>query len=217
MQKTSRKTPKAASRPPIPVPEEMYAATPLPDIVRVPERTVLALEGAGPPEQGAFQRSIGAIYAVAYGLKFAQKAKGHDFRIGPIEARWWSDAPPAAIGEAPPRETWRWELRMGVPDGIAERDVAAVVQALAARQRGNAEVASAARSVRVVVLAPQTLGRVLHIGPYADEPRSLAKARDALCDAGLQPKGPHIEVYLNDPRRTASARLRTVLLVEPVR
>jgi hypothetical protein len=58
------------------------------------------------------------------------------------------------------------------------------------------------------------MGRVLHVGPYADEPRSFAKIEAALASAGRTPGFPHLEVYLSDPRRTKPAKLKTVLLLE---
>jgi len=58
------------------------------------------------------------------------------------------------------------------------------------------------------------LGRALHVGPYADEPRTFARIDAALATAKRRPARAHLEVYLSDPRRTAPARLRTVLLRE---
>jgi hypothetical protein len=215
MQRTERKTAKPATHPPLPTPEALIDATIHPDVVRIPERRVIALDGVGPPESATFVPSIGAIYAIAYGIKFAQKAKGRDFRIGPVESRWWAE-PPVAFGDAP-RETWRWQLRLAIPAGVTDRDLAAAVEALNEKPRHKPDVAGAAKSVKLITLEAQTLGRVLHIGPYGEEARSLEAARTALIDAGLQPKGPFIEVYLSDPRHTASSRLRTVLLVESAR
>ena len=197
MQKTARKNhARPAKKPPLPMPSALIDATAIPDVVRVPRRVVIASDGEGPPEKEAFQRAVGAVYGAAYGVKFAQKARGRDFRIGPLEARWWAEP-----HGPPPRDTWRWQVLIALPDGITEDDVAA----MAAKKHSNA---------RRVAIEPETMGRILHVGPYAEEPRSLEAARAALVDAGLVPAGPHVEVYLSDPRRTAPEKLRTVLLVE---
>ncbi|HUJ28070.1 MAG TPA: GyrI-like domain-containing protein [Myxococcales bacterium] len=215
-EKTLRGSPRISSRPPLPVPEALIEATPVADVVRVPERTVVAIDGVGPPEGAAFPAAIGAIYGVAYGIKFAQKARGKDFRIGPLEALWWADPLPASLAAAP-RESWRWQLRMGVPGHVHAGEVSEVARSLIDRQRHKAEIAAAAKGVRLLQIPAQTLGRILHVGPYAEEEQSIRAAQAALVDAGLTPKGPHIEVYLNDPRRTASTRLKTVILIEPSR
>ncbi|MEV0660210.1 GyrI-like domain-containing protein [Actinomadura luteofluorescens] len=53
--------------------------------------------------------------------------------------------------------------------------------------------------------------QVLHRGPYADEPASLARM-DALMEAeGLVRHGLHHEVYLSDPREEDPAKTRTTL------
>lgn len=77
------------------------------------------------------------------------------------------------------------------------------------------EALRAASTAPDVVRVPaQTVGRILHVGPYADEARSLAAASEAVLSQGLSPAGPHIEVYLSDPRRVDPPRLRTIVMVE---
>ena len=200
MQKTRAKS--SPKKPPLPMPDALLDATPHADVVRIPPRVVVAFDGVGPPEAPAFEQGIGAVYGVAYTIKFARKAAGHDFRIGPLEARWWAEPPPPP-GQMPPRASWRWQVRLAVPNAISEADVA------------EAAAKKTIAGVQRVFLDAQTVGRILHIGPYADEPRSLEAARAALADAGLGVAGPHVEIYLNDPRRVAAEKLRTVLLVEP--
>jgi hypothetical protein len=78
------------------------------------------------------------------------------------------------------------------------------------RPPGRAEAAR----VHVERIAPARHGRILHAGPCAEEPRSLARVDAALASAGLRPARAHLEVHLPDPRRTPPARLRTVLLCE---
>src|SRR5574341_1549737 len=92
---------------PLPMPPVLFNATTKPEAVTVPARTVLALDGQGAPEGQSFQRSVGAIYGIAYTLKFARKKGGRkDFKIGPLEARWWTDEPARRFifgGNAPAR------------------------------------------------------------------------------------------------------------------
>ena len=53
---------------------------------------------------------------------------------------------------------------------------------------------------------------MLHIGPYADEAPKLAELHDELMpDAGVTFAGPHHEVYLSNPGRTAPEKLKTIL------
>jgi len=196
----------AAAGAPRPMPEALIEAAVRPEVVRVPARTALAIDGAGPPEAGSFQEAVQALYSVAYALKFARKRKGHDFRVPRLECRWWASTAPGSFAVAP-RETWRWQLRLGIPAGVPAKEIFAAVAAAAERK-------PAAAKVRDIRIPAQTLGRILHVGPYWEEGRSLSLIRDALKDEDLAPAGPHLEVYLGDPRRVEPARLRTVLFLE---
>ena len=198
----------------LPMPAALLEATAEADVVDVPARTVLAIDGAGPPDGEAFQKSVGALYGAAYGLKFARKTDGGGFKIGPLEGRWWAEGVPEGLAAPPPREAWRWRLRIAMPDGVRASDLAEVVRAAVSRKGGKLEGSAEARRVRLERVPRARLGRVLHVGPYADEPRSFSRVDAAVAAAGLRPARVHLEIYLSDPRRTAPARLRTVLLRE---
>jgi hypothetical protein len=195
------------------MPPVLLDAGAAPDLVDAPGRVAVAIEGSGAPGGEAFARAIGAIYGVAYGLRFARKDRGREFRVGPLEGRWWAEGAPEGPSP-PPRESWHWRLRMAVPDDLAEAELTAVVDAAVSRKGGKLEGSPEARRVFVERIRPATLGRILHVGPYADEPRSLAQVDAALAAAGRTPARSHLEVYLSNPGRTAPARLRTVLLRE---
>jgi hypothetical protein len=195
------------------MPEVLYLAGPVADVVDIPARTALRIDGAGGPEQAAFGRSVGALYGVAYTLKFARKAAGADFKIGPLEGRWWAEGAESRMAVAP-RETWRWRVRIAVPDDVTPDEVAAVILAAIARKGGKLEGSEDAMQVALERIPAQTVGRVLHVGPYADESASFEKIEAALAAAGRTGGMSHLEVYLSDPRRTRPEKLKTVLLLE---
>jgi hypothetical protein len=204
---------KAAKAVPLPVPAVLLDAKTTPDVVAVPARAAVAIDGAGPPDDPSFTRALGALYGVAYGLKFSRKPSGREFKIGPLEGRWWAEGAPEGILLAP-RHTWRWRLRIGVPDDVAEADVAAVVRAAVTKKGGKLEGSDEATRVALERIPVTRMGRVLHVGPYANELASFARMEETLAAAGLRRARPHVEVYLSDPRRTKPERLKTVLLGE---
>jgi hypothetical protein len=57
---------------------------------------------------------------------------------------------------------------------------------------------------------------VLHVGPYADEPETIAAMKAFADEHSLTCHGLHHEIYLSDPRRVPPQRLRTILR-QPVR
>lgn len=178
-------------------------------IVTVPDRNCLAIDGLSHPGGSDFQAAMGALYSAAYSLRFLLRDRGIDAPIGPPEALWerrdgsraWPD------GEFPFQPAaWRWTLFMGLPDEATDQDIAAAL-AVARRRRPSPALAH---------LHPMTLGEgvvveAMHVGPYDEEPETIARMRELATAAGLAPRGPHHEIYLGDPRRTNPSRLRTVL------
>ena len=196
------------------VPRELVSATRTPDIVSLPRRRCLAIDGAGSPQDAAFAQAIGALYAVSYTLKFARKKMGEtDFKVGPLEGHWSADVRPGSTGRPPPR-SWRWRLRIGVPSGVSKNDVERVKRDVVTKKGGKHQGSTVVPRVFLEAIPTQRVGRVLHIGPYSDEVESFERIVPVLERAGLTAAPTHIEVYLNDPSRTRPAGLRTVLLRE---
>jgi hypothetical protein len=196
------------------MPRALWDATATADIVTIPARTVLALEGKGAPEGTAFQKSVAALYGVAYTLKFARKkAALGDFKIGPLETRWWSDDPARVLPQVA-RSQWRWQLRLPLPDDVTMSEVSQSIEAATHRKGGKLAGSAEAARITCTVLGPARYGRVLHVGPYSAEGDSFTRIADAVRAAGLTAGRAHSEVYLNQPGRTKPERLKTVLLLE---
>jgi hypothetical protein len=57
--------------------------------------------------------------------------------------------------------------------------------------------------------------QVMHIGPYDDEPATIAKLDKFIAKNGFQPDFTetrrHHEIYLGDPRKTAPEKLKSVI------
>jgi len=213
---TARSPPRTGARDGDPTPQALLDATPDADLVRIPARTAVCIDGEGDPASASFERCLGALYGVAFTLKFARKkARKATFKIGALEGRWTlsPDTGGTAPGATPPREAWRWRLRLALPRDVTAQEVAEAIHEAVSRKGGKLEDSREAGHVALERIAAKRFGRVLHVGPYADEPRSFERIRAALAAAKAKPEHGHLEVYLSDPRRTPPARLRTVLLL----
>ena len=51
--------------------------------------------------------------------------------------------------------------------------------------------------------------QIVYIGPFADEPPTIAKIHRFIAEKGGQLQGKHHEIYLSDFRRTDPAKLKT--------
>lgn len=155
----------------------------------------LKADGRGAPGGTEYTQAVEALFGLAWTLKFAWKARGRDFVVAKLEGQWWW--PDEFIGQGPeavPRDLWEWTLRIRLPGFVEAPDVEA------ARGRVAFEVWDEGPCVQI-----------LHTGPYATEPATLALVHRHLADRGLVQAGHHHEIYLTDPRRGDPAKAKTVL------
>jgi len=178
-------------------------------IVTAPDRNCLAIDGQSAPGGPEFQAAMGALHSAAYSLHFLLRDRGIEGPIGPPEALWERrDGTQAWVEGAFPFDPaeWRWTLFVGLPEEASDEDIAAAL-AVARRKRPSAALAD----VHPMTLGEGLVVEAMHVGPYDSEPETLERMRGFATAAGLEPHGPHHEIYLGDPQRTEPDKLRTVL------
>ena len=191
---------------------ELYAPPAEFMLVDVPPMRYLAIDGHGDPNTApAYAEAIEALFSVAYALKFRSKRElGRDFVVAPLEALWRADDPTTFVTRE--KRAWKWTALIAQPDWIDGELVAGAVDAV--RAKGEKP---ALELLRLVELHEGTSVQILHLGSYDDEAPTLARLHDEwMPQHGLTFNGDHHEIYLSDARRTAPAKLRTVLR-QPVR
>lgn len=182
-------------------------------LVDVPEFHYIAVDGQGDPTTSpAYADAVEALYGVAYTLKFASKALDQDFVVGPMEGLWRADDPAAFLARR--KDEWEWTMMISRPDWITADMVRNAVESAAEKRR-----TAALADLRMLTLIEGSCAQILHIGSYDDETPTLERLHQrVLPDNGLTFNGDHHEIYLSDARRTAPAKLRTILRqpVKPV-
>jgi hypothetical protein len=177
-----------------------------PQFVEVPELQFLAIDGQGDPNGPVFESAVGAMYSVAYTVKFARKKKGlePDYSIGPLEGLWWTEGAPGFDVEH--RDEWFWTLLIWQPDFVTLLDVATAVADLIPK-KDNPDLAK----VRLEKYAEGRSAQIMHIGPYSIEGPTIQRLHAFIADSGLRLRGKHHEIYLGDPRRTKPEALKTII------
>jgi hypothetical protein len=143
---------------------------------------------------------------VAYALKFAStKTLGRDFVVGPLEGLWRADDPTEFVTRR--KQNWAWTMMISQPDWITEDMVRTAIDNVA-KKRENAALGD----IRMLTFVEGTCVQILHIGSYDDETPTLDRLHNHyLPENGLTFNGDHHEIYLSDARRTAPAKLKTIL------
>ena len=186
-----------------------YTAKTTPEVVEFGEAQFLTIEGKGAPGGEEFTAKLEALYALAYGVKMLMKKAGRDFTVAKLEGLWWVEGGKSYLEV--PREEWRWKLLIRQPEFVTPEIVEAARDEVL-RKKGIALV----NEVKFETMAEGKCVQILHIGPYATEPESLAKMYELMERQNLVPHGLHHEIYLTDPRRMPEEKWRTILR-QPVR
>ena len=177
-----------------------YAATKKPTMVEIKPAVYLGIEGRGGPDGEAFSEAIGALYGMAFTIKMTRKFAGKgDYAVCKLEALW----PEIANME---KEKWPWELLIRTPEFIEAKDLEQAAAVLTKRGKGTG-----VERVRLRRLEEGVCVQALHVGAYDEEPLTIAQMQELSAQRGYEPAGAHHEIYLNDPRRIAPERLKTIL------
>lgn len=198
---------------------EFYLPKGTPELVTVPVTNYIAVRGQGDPneEGGAYKQAIGVLYAVAYTLRMSGRS-GHkiegffDYVVPPLEGFWQQAGSIPFDGRD--KASFLWTSVIRLPDFVTEADFTWAVET-ASRKKGLDCSAAEFLTVEEGLCV-----QIMHIGPYDDEPISVA-----LMDAFLAEKGYaadfgglrlHHEIYLSDARKVPPERRKTVIR-HPVR
>ena len=176
-------------------------------LVTVPKLSFLMVDGKGDPGTArSYVDAVEALYSVSYSLKFASKKQlERDYVVPPLEGLWWADDP--AVFVARLRDEWRWTMMIMQPDWITESMVADAIGAI-----GRKKELPALPSLRFDTLHEGLSLQIMHIGSYEAEGPTLARLHNELMPSqGFTFNGPHHEIYLGDPRKTAAEKLKTIL------
>lgn len=185
----------------------LYTATDRIAVVDVPAMPFLMIDGIGDPNTSrGFAAATEALYGVSYALKFAAKrsATPVDYKVMPLEALWWADDMGAFL--LADRDAWRWTLMIAQPDFTTVGQVEAATAAVRAKKSNP--------SLELLRFATLTEGRaaqLLHIGPYSAETANIQRLHAFIAEQGGRLSGKHHEIYLSDARRTAPAKLKTII------
>ncbi|MDH7487546.1 MAG: GyrI-like domain-containing protein [Anaerolineae bacterium] len=193
--------------------KHLYAPSPgKVEVVEVPEFQFAMIDGRIEPgkEPGtspAFQEALEALYGISYTLKFMSKLRAEspiDYTVMALEGLWWTAAGEFDFDR---KDKWQWTAMILQPDHITPAMFQEGLGQLR-RKRGDRPALGQLRLERFHEgLAMQ----IMHLGPYAEEPRTIERMMAFAQENGYRLRGRHHEIYLGDPRRTRPEKLKTIL------
>lgn len=194
--------------------KEFYMPKNAPEIVTVPSANFIAVRGQGDPNEpdGAYQRALGVLYAVAYTLKMSYKTdyrmQGfYEYVVPPLEGFWQQDGTDGA--NFSDKSAFRWISVIRLPDFVTKDDFGWAVKTASEKKKIDCSPAE------FLTIDEGLCVQVMHVGSYDDEPVSIARMDAYLAENGYEnDMGSgrlHHEIYLSDPRKCAPEKRKTVL------
>ena len=190
-----------------------------PALVHVPPMNFVAVRGAGDPNEadGAYQRALAVLYAVAYTVKMSKlgdhRIEGYfDYVVPPLEG-FWRQSGTGGVDYSR-KADFRWIACILLPDFVTRADFDWAVGEASRKKKLDCAAAE------YLSIEEGLCAQLLHVGSYDDEPASVERLHAFIRAQGCEPDysdaRQHHEIYLSDPRKTAPEKLKTVIRL-PVR
>ncbi len=194
--------------------KEFYMPKNKPQIVNVPKANYIAVRGSGDPneEDGAYKQAIGVLYAVAYTLKMSYKTDHHiegffEYVVPPLEGFWWQDGVSGV--DYTNKASFNWISVIRLPDFVTKSDFDWAVETAAKKKKLDCSGAE------YLTIDEGLYVQIMHIGPYDDEPATVAVMDEYLAENGYEndfsSERLHHEIYLSDARKVPSEKWKTVI------
>jgi hypothetical protein len=188
--------------------EQLHASTDRPNLVDVPERRLLALEGIGHPVGPGFLEACEALVAAADAVAAVRRRRtGGPVPLGHLEAIWWKEETDSWLEAVESPGPWHWELLIECPSRVADDEAVAALAGAAANPGSHPDI----EQVRLIRLTEGRCVQILHVGPFDAKVDLLPRLFGEIAAMGLQVSGRHHEIYVTDPRRTPPDKWRTIV------
>lgn len=194
--------------------KEFYLAKNEPQIVTVPPMNYVAVRGTGDPneERGAYKAAIAVLYAVAYTVKMSKMGDHridgyYDFVVPPLEGFWWQDGVQGV--DYTSKSSFHWISVIRLPDFVTQEDFDWAVAEATRKKKLDCSIAE------FMTIDEGKCVQIMHIGPYDDEPATVAVMDQYLAANGYENDFSltrmHHEIYLSDARKIAPEKWKTVI------
>ncbi len=201
--------------------KDLYQPKAVPMIIDVPKMKFIMIDGQGDPndESGEYTKAIESLYGLSYTIKMSGKggnapADFFEYVVPPLEGLWWTTADQPFDKSQKNQLIWTAMIRQ--PEFVTEEVFQWAVDTLKKKkpQLDNSKARLAEYTEGLCV-------QMMHFGPFDTEAVTVKAIDDFAAANGyinaISETGPdgtirrHHEIYLNDPRKVASEKMKTVV------
>ena len=194
--------------------KEFYMPKNKPEIVTVPQANYIAVRGKGNPNEidGAYQKAISILYAVAYTLKMSYKTEHKiegffEYVVPPLEGFWWQDNVDGI--DYADKAAFNWISVIRLPEFVTQKDFEWAVETASEKKKLDCS------SSEFLTVDEGLCVQIMHIGAFDDEPQTVALMDEYIAQNGYEnditESRLHHEIYLSDARKVAPEKWKTVI------
>ncbi|MCL2706588.1 MAG: GyrI-like domain-containing protein [Dehalococcoidia bacterium] len=183
-------------------------------LVDVPKMTFIMIDGTGNPNTSeTYKTAIEILYGLSYSIKMSPKhnsapAGYFDYAIPPLEGLWWLAGAKAI--DFTDKNTYCWTAMIRQPHFVTQ-EVFEKSKAMLSKKKPDLNLSAA----RLEPLTEGLCAQMMHTGPYDDEPKTIEALAQFITEAGcrndISDARRHHEIYLNDPRKVAHDKIKTII------
>lgn len=194
--------------------KDLYLPKQNPVLVDVPPITFIAIDGKGSPQGQEYQSALQVLYSLTFAIKMSkmsgqQPDNYFEYVVPPLEGLWWAHGQEFDVNK---KQDWLWTSMIRQPEFVTQN---VFDWAIKECKKKKPEIDTT--KAKLIAFDEGLCVQIMHVGPYSEEPESLAcidefiEKNKLINDAGNIRK--HHEIYLGDPRKTSPEKLRTVLRI----
>lgn len=196
--------------------KELYLPKSKPVIIDVPTMRFIMIDGKGDPNNSElYKTSVEVLYGLSYSIKMSKmsgnKPEGYfDYVVPPLEGLWWFEEEAfdgSVIGK---KDKFNWTMMIRQPEFVTPQ-IFETAKAALSKKKPELDTSAA----RLEDFTEGLCAQVMHIGAYDDEPPTIAALEEYIKSEGYRTEmsgmRQHHEIYISDPRKTATEKLKTVI------
>lgn len=196
--------------------KELYQPKTKPSIIAVPEMIFIAIDGEGNPNScPEYKAAIGVLYGLSYAIKMSkmngtQPAGYFEYVVPPLEGLWQVDGVDFDGMNVTDKDKFKWISMIRQPEFVME-EVFEQAKLVLKKKKPALDLSKA----RLMKMTEGLCVQIMHKGSYDDEPASIEQMKRFLDENGyiedFSEGRFHHEIYLSDPRKCSTDKLKTVI------
>lgn len=175
------------------------------DIVDVPEFNFIMIDGIGNPQVEEFKLKSKALHILSKAIKdYFKETEDLLYLVSPLEGLW--DTYDNNHFDVSRKKMIKFTLMIAQPKALTE-EVFEKIKEHVASKKDNPFILD-------IYLKRMTEGKcvqMLHRGAYHTEIDTTKKIMEYITIQGMKLMGLHHEIYLNDPEKVATEKLKTIV------